>query len=347
MWPYSEWGGYILLVGIKFIIDQVKDTYKQLDCSGGGLMILQDDKLIIEEYWGEQSFKSNAEPIDANTLFHLASVRKTYIAFAATYAVHYGYIQSIDDLIEKYLQYNHSNFQQVTIRHLLTHTHGLRQINQEIKKEFSPGKNWAYRGIGVDLLVEIIEQATDRSIADILHKEVFNPLGFQETDWYGTLSEQHVEVIHQNNPSWYESTVVDGSKMNMYASVRELVKWGQLHLHKGQVEGKQVIPSQLFEMSTVIQSPKGLSEKAAKNGFFWFIQDKPGISNSTELGGILPQGSYQILGYTSVILLVIPRYNIIAVRAFNSFGSSKGFDYLEDVQAFGNTIINAMKYKLS
>jgi len=56
----------------------------------------------------------------------------------------------------------------------------------------------------------------------------------------------------------------------------------------------------------------------------------------------LPQGSFQLLGYTSVAILVIPNKNIVAVRGFNSFGSPKGFDYLKDIHDFGSTVYQSI-----
>lgn len=58
----------------------------------------------------------------------------------------------------------------------------------------------------------------------------------------------------------------------------------------------------------------------------------------TEIGEDVPQGSYRILGYTGVTLLVIPQENIVAVRMFNSFGSPEGYDYLANVRSFGDTV---------
>jgi len=46
--------------------------------------------------------------------------------------------------------------------------------------------------------------------------------------------------------------------------------------------------------------------------------------------------------YTGVTLLVIPQHNLVAVRAFNSFGSTNGFDYLADVREFGDTIMTCL-----
>ncbi|MEO4055015.1 serine hydrolase domain-containing protein [Solibacillus sp. CAU 1738] len=323
------------MVGFEPVIQQVKHTFQQLDCSAGGLMIVQDNEMVVEEYWGTQSKQCPMKTVNEQTQFHLASIRKTYIGFAAAYALYHGYIRSLDDEITLYLKSDLDVLKGVTIRHLLTHTHGLRKVNEDIIREFEPGENWAYRGIGVDLLVEIIHLTTKQTAASILHDVVFKPLNFKETNWVGALSEHHVEVIHHNSPFWYESELTDGSKMNMYASIRELAQWGLLHLHKGVVNDVQVIPKEIFELATAIQAPKSIPSVAAKNGFFWFVQENErGVSNS-ELSPLLPEGSYQLLGYTSVAILVIPLFNLVAVRAFNSFGSPDGFNYLDDVHDFG------------
>lgn len=42
-------------------------------------------------------------------------------------------------------------------------------------------------------------------------------------------------------------------------------------------------------------------------------------------------------------LLVIPDEDIVAVRMFNSYGSPEGYDYLEDVRSFGDTVMDCLK----
>jgi hypothetical protein len=73
----------------------------------------------------------------------------------------------------------------------------------------------------------------------------------------------------------------------------------------------------------------------------WFVKDLP--AKKSEIGAGVPKGSYQILGYTGVTLLVIPQENLVAVRMFNSFGSPEGYDYLSDVRSFGDTVMSCLK----
>ncbi|RAZ81296.1 serine hydrolase domain-containing protein [Planococcus halotolerans] len=324
------------------VINHVKNTAEAVDCSGSALLIMQNGEVAVEEYWGMHSKEVDAKRVQETTQFHIASVRKCYIGFAAAYAVHEGFIRSIDDLVTEYVLTDEAKlFKGVTIRHLLTHTHGLKKSGSEIQREFLSGESWAYRGIGIDTLTEVIENATGRSIAEILTEQVFSKLDFTETGWHAEMNGNLVDVIRDpDDISWYNGTSVSGNERNMYVSVRELAKWGELHLNKGRAAGEQLVPSDIIELATAVQSPKMLEADLPQNGFLWFVKDMP--AKQTEIGDSVPEGSFQILGYTGVTLLVIPKYNLVAVRAFNSFGSPAGYDYLEDVRAFGDVLVGCI-----
>lgn len=334
----------MLKTSFKRVINSVEHTYQTLDCTGAALLIFRHNELQVEQYWGKQSAKENARPIQADTKFHIASCRKSYIAFAVAYALHHGFIRSLDDEISVYLSEAKQNtlFDGTTIRHLVTHSHGLAQQDGELIREFPAGTSWAYRGVNVDLISEIIQCTTKKTIAEIVKEEVFTPLDFTETNWYNTFDDTFVDVIGiENNIHWSAYSNVDGSKMNMYVSARELAKWGLLHLNNGVLNGKQVLNSNILNLATTIQNPPYDNADLPENGIFWFVKDTQ--AKRSEIGALVPNGAYQILGYTTVTLLVIPSENIVAVRAFNSFGNPEGYDYLKDVRDFGDAIMLEMK----
>ena len=131
--------------------------------------------------------------VQVDTQFHIASVRKTYIGFAAAYAIYNGYF-SIDDPIRLFVEDSHlSAYEGVTIRHLLTHTHGLRIVDGKLISEYIPGESWAYRGPSIDLLTTIIQKTTGQSVADIVKEQVFEPVGFQSTKWI-KMSQPHSKI---------------------------------------------------------------------------------------------------------------------------------------------------------
>ncbi|KEZ51584.1 serine hydrolase domain-containing protein [Metabacillus indicus] len=325
------------------LLKHVTHTFNQVICSGAAVFVIQNDSVVLEEYIGEQSNKPDARDMQPDTQFHVASVRKSYIGFAVAYAVHIGCIHSIDDLVMSYLpELNETVWKDTTIRHLLTHTHGLSEKEGAVYREYEAGEKWTYRQVGVNALTEIVKRTTGQTISEIVHEQVFTPLGFSESDWYAEKNEKLVDVIlrSEQDSSWRTSKSTEGDKMNMYVSARELALWGYLHLKEGRMNGEQIIPKEVIQLATSLQSPATLDLDSPQNGFLWFVKDLP--AKETEIGERVPRGSYQILGYTGVTLLVIPEENIVAVRMFNSFGSPEGYDYLQDVRSFGDTVMGCL-----
>lgn len=332
----------------KKLIDQfhavkahVNNTYNSVDASGAAMVIIQNNEVVAENYWGNHSKEQDARPVQEDTQFHVASVRKSYIGFAVAYAVRNGYIASIDDKVSTYLPGLDPTLNGTTLRHLLTHTHGLREKDGEICREFSSGQSWAYRGINISLLTQIVKETTGKTVSQILTEHVFQPLGFTETGWYAQQNDKLAEVIRDmDDPIWKTHESTDGDQMNMYVSARELAKWGYLHLKQGFMNGKQVVDNEIVKLATSLQTPHTIDVDFPQNGFLWFVKDLP--AKKTEIGELVPKGSYQILGYTGVAVLVIPAHEIVAVRMFNSFGSPDGFDYLADIRAFGDTVMKCV-----
>ncbi|MEC5424264.1 serine hydrolase domain-containing protein [Virgibacillus sp. C22-A2] len=177
----------------KPVVSHVKDTSQVLDGSGASVMVIHNNKIVIEEYWEKHSKAPDAIPIQEETQFHVASVRKSYIGFAVAYAIHHGYIESIDDEVNKYLPVKYTElFKNTTIRHLLTHTHGLNTEEGKIIREFASGHSWAYRDMGIELLTQIVKLTTGKTIAQILREQVFKPLEFNESGWHDEANEKLV-----------------------------------------------------------------------------------------------------------------------------------------------------------
>lgn len=324
------------------VVSHVRNTFDSVVGTGAAVLVIHEDAIVVEEYWGKQSLDAQAKKIQQDTQFHVASVRKSYIGFAVAYAVHHRKIHSIDDPVTEYLPFLDSDLMKgTTIRHLLTHTHGSHIKEGSIYREFAPGKSWSYRGVGIDMLAQIVKMSTGKTIAQIVGEQVFLPLGFTESGWYGTLHEKLADVIRlPDDKSWTTSDSTDGDKMNMYVSARELAYWGYLHLKIGRIGDKQIVAKEIIDLATSLQSPRLLDEDLPQNGFLWFVKDLP--AKKTEIGELVPEGSFQILGYTGVAVLVVPRHDLVAVRMFNSFGSPAGYDYLEDIRSFGDTVIKCI-----
>lgn len=103
----------------------VKDIQHLNQSSAAALLVLQDDRIMFEHYDGFHS-NHDSKVVDVNSMFNVASARKSYLGLAIAYALYEGKIRHLDDLVSDYFdEYDVGTFRGTTIRHLVTHSHGL------------------------------------------------------------------------------------------------------------------------------------------------------------------------------------------------------------------------------
>lgn len=322
--------------------DSLKEyTYKiqkDMEASGSAIVVIKDDEIVYENYSGAHHLKEGAERIGIDSRFNVYSTRVTYIGLAIAIAIHEGYLQ-LDDPISDYLtELDASILEGTSIRHLLTRCTGLKVKGIEIERVFESGKG--IEGKRPDLLAKILKQVTGKTVQDILVEKIFKPMNFKSTGWVSevesslvcdTQSDSNFPVIRLGSNT--------GEDRNLYVSARELALWGNLHLNRGKIQGKQLVSEEIFDLTTSVQSPFSIPDHLPKFGFFWWIKTSDVDYQYHELGSSVPEGSYQILGASGCSCTVIPQLNAVVVRMYNSL---KDFDYVKDIQTFNDLAISCL-----
>lgn len=322
------------------LISWVEDIKEKNHSSATALCIIKDNKIVLEHYSGYHSNTSTTKRLTASSQFNVASARKSYLGLMIAYALYEGKINSIDDEAIKYFKdFDPALLSKTTIRHLVTHSHGLEETNDRtIFREFAPGQSWAYRDINVRMMTRLIYQLYNKSFPELLKERVFKPANFQETGWRVQRDENLVDVVNNPNEDAISEigTVDDGTEKNLFVSAREFAQWGNLHLNQGGIDGKQIVPKEVIKIATSLQSPTYINKELPQNGLFWFIQNEP--AQLSELGERVPKGSYQILGITGSTILVIPEYNVVVAKMYNKRYNYGGDNYLYYLREFSNLV---------
>lgn len=312
----------------------VQNVQRKIGATAAAAYVIRNGQVALERYSGRHAEAVDSRPVDRYSRFNVGSVRKTYLGLAVSLLIDQGLIASIDQEIGHYLPEYERAASGVTLRHLLTHTHGLIDSEGILGREFEPGESWAYRNAGIDLLIQLVYRVSGRTLSAFLHEHVFRPYGLAETGWETAYRETLIYNYYDDPHAWVGPNDSDaGDQSNLFVSAKDLAKWGYLHLRRGSLDGERSLPPATFERVTSAQTPDIVPARWPRNGFLWWLQHDTPLN---QLGERLPNGSYLVLGITGCACIVVPEYDAVVVRMYNQLRNPDGYDYLDDIRAFGN-----------
>ena len=181
--------------------DYVKAQMRERHIPGAAIAVARNGKIIKAEGYGLASVEFNA-PVTKETVFEIGSVTKQITGAAIMLLVEEGKV-NLDEKIPVYLPGAPQTWSNVTVRHLLTHTSGIKsytgistgfELTKRLKRDefviaigaypldFEPGERYNYSNSGYNLLGFIIESATGKSYWDFVRTRIFVPLGMEKTD---------------------------------------------------------------------------------------------------------------------------------------------------------------------
>lgn len=112
-----------------------------------------------------------------------------------------------------------------------------------------PGADWQYVSMDTHVVGMVMRGATGRSIPELMEERLFRPLGLEADPYY---------VADGRG----EAFVLGGLNL----TTRDYARFGQMVLQGGEWHGRQVVPREWLDASTVPSAPGG-----APYGFQWWI----------------------------------------------------------------------------
>lgn len=222
-----------------------------------GVMIIYDDSIVYEKYWGDFS---------ADRMATIFSVSKSITSLLCGIAVDEGYIESIDDPVTKYLPYlkgRDPRWEMLTIRYLLNmfsgldfddeyefnikalktvsaiarlnYGHNLERQIRGLKFRCDPGTSFRYESMTTAILGVVIEHATGRHFAEYLSEKIWKPLQMES-----------VALVNIDSPKHHVGHAFGG----ITCTVKDLAKIGRLYLNKGMWNGKRIVSEEWIHLTT-------------------------------------------------------------------------------------------------
>ena len=290
-----------------------------------GLMILKDGEVLYENYWNKN--KENSRHI-------IWSVSKSFLSALVGIALDEGLIDDINDPIIKYLKdFEGTGYEGVSIKNLLQMSSGIafnedygdpdsdinryarvtatgtsqREFAKTLKNSREPGTYNHYISLDSQMLGMLVAEVTNMTVKEYLYEKIWSQIGMQDDAFYLT-DKQEVEM----------------SLGGLNVTLRDMAKFGQLYLNKGNWNGKQVVPAEWVSNSTVplgkhVQPNAGdqFTSDAWGYGYQWWIPG-PGVSD------------YTAHGIYNQFIYVNPESGVVIAKTSSNFNFIEERQYTKD-----------------
>ena len=249
-------------------------------------------------------FKHYATDITDSTSLTVFSVSKSIISILTGIAKRNNLI-TLEDTVTKYIpELPQDSFDNVTIKHLLSHTSGIRfkesyinpfssdvakfyykkdpiRLIGKLKLKNEPGSRFHYNSANTLLLALILKRVSNRSISELVETSIWSKIGTEYPASWNTYEKMNLEKAF----CCFNTTALD------------LAKIGKLMIQNGNWNGEEIVDSTYLSNATQLSN---------ENGSVWKYQWHWQVGNER-------YGDYMAQGLYDQYLYMVPEEKIIIV----------------------------------
>ena len=319
-------------------VEQIVQHYADVEVFDGAVLVARGDEVLFSRAYGPANAELNVPNI-VDTKFRIGSITKQFTAAAILLLEERGKL-SVNDPVKKYYPDAPATWDRITVTHLVNHSSGIPNFTsldgfdtfdraahtpedtirffRDKPLDFEPGAEMRYSNSGYILLGHIIEKTGAQPYADFVAKNIFEPLGLEDTgvDSNATVltnrAAGYVPGPNGRENAPFEDMSVPYAAGAMYSTVGDLHRWNQAlyggRLLKPETLERMVTPPTLPKPSTYAFG-LGIGKRADQvvyehggsiNGFnsylSYFPSDRVTVVALANINGPSPNGIATKLG---------------------------------------------------
>jgi CubicO group peptidase (beta-lactamase class C family) len=187
-------------------IDAIFADYDHADSPGCALAVVRDRRIVYQRGYGSANLDYGI-PNGPEMIYYVGSVSKQFTAAAIAILAQEGRID-LDHEVRRYIPELPDYGARLTVRHLVHHTGGLRDIytlmdlsgirmqdvltdeealgliTRQNELNFAPGTDYLYSNSGYWLLGQIVQRVTGKRLSAYAEEKIFRPLGMHDTHFH-------------------------------------------------------------------------------------------------------------------------------------------------------------------
>jgi CubicO group peptidase (beta-lactamase class C family) len=235
------------------IADSVFARWNSTQSPGCAVGVARDGKTLLTRGYGMANLETGT-PITGETILESGSVAKQFTATAVVLLAMDGKL-NLDDPVRKYIPELPEYDKPITIRHLLTHTSGLRDwgtlmaatgwprgqraatqddlldiLVRQRALNYPVGDHYSYTNSGYNLSRTLVERVSGKSFQEFSQERMFKPLGMMSTQWRDDFTRTvpgRAQAYSRESTGWhlampFENVVGNGG---LLTTVGDLLLW--------------------------------------------------------------------------------------------------------------------------
>jgi CubicO group peptidase (beta-lactamase class C family) len=311
----------------------INNEIKQGHVPGLALGVVKDGRLIYAQGFGVQKIGEHS-PISSRSLFHMASVTKTFVATAIMQLVEKGQID-LDAPLIRYLpdfRLADERYRVITIRQMLSHTSGIpdtddyhwdkpefddgaldRFVRSLVRKklDFRPGSKFSYSNTAYEILGDAIAAVSGATFEDYVQRNILTPLGMRDSTLL--LRETNAQLLTSPHVLEHKKLVVSkvfpynrahAPSSTLYSNIEDMSRWAMANLNGGELDGQRILTRETLALMwrPVADAPN------SKVGISWFTKESNGHRFVLHAGGdvgfeslliLAPDDGFGVIGMTN------------------------------------------------
>jgi CubicO group peptidase (beta-lactamase class C family) len=289
----------------------------------GAVLWVEHKGAVYRKTYGERALEPAAEPMTEDTIFDAASLTKVMATTPAIMLLVERGKLDLNAPVQKYIEeFRRGGKDEITVRHLLTHTSGLRAglsprpdgarsaiamaCNEVVTNPV--GTTFLYSDINFILLGEIVERVSGHPLEKFVGDEIYRPLKMRDTRYLPLSTDKaRIAPTEREGTNMLRGVVHDPTARRMggvaghagvFTTAADTARFARMMVNQGALDGVRIFRPETVASMIAVQSPAAVG---TRRGFGWDID-----SGYARRGEVFPMGSYGHTGFTGTAMWIDP-----------------------------------------
>jgi CubicO group peptidase (beta-lactamase class C family) len=263
---------------VKRLEAYITQTMREQKIPGSAIGVVKDARLIYSGGFGVMRVGNASPPVTAETLLHMASITKPFVATAILQLVEQGKVH-LDDQVIKHLPYfrlKDPRYKEITVRQMVTHTSGMPDVTNyhwdkpeydegaleryvrsldDKSLRWAAGKQLRYSNMAFEVLGDLAAKASGKTFEDYVEANILKPVGMKSSTLLykkadpAKLATGYIPTRGDVVPvAHYPYNRAHAPSSKLHSNVADMARWTLVNLHRGELDGRRILNDSTYDV---------------------------------------------------------------------------------------------------